>query len=347
MSFNLPEHFLEQESFLEYCLQSNAEAVAHWEDYARQHPEHAEIMAEAKEHFFLTRNLVIAERYKPLAMVAMRQYMESEASGNARNARLITMRRWVAAAAVVLVVVTSWWWIAGSKRQPVVIGKQYASQTPVYYFDNKGKERKGITLSDGSFVLLDNNATLRIDSGFGKKERRIYLEGTAWFNVARDKDRVFSVVTGDYVTTALGTAFRIQYLKDNSIKVDLEEGKVMVAKNNNGVFEPLATLFPSESESITLGKQEKTTAQKINFSVPQLKAWKAEDIIFDKAPLTDVLQQLQQVYDLQISVEDTALLKETFTGRFHQDGFTEVLDMICFSLNKQYKLTEGNKVLIY
>jgi ferric-dicitrate binding protein FerR (iron transport regulator) len=154
-------------------------------------------------------------------------------------------------------------------------------------------------------------------------------------------------VTGDYVTTALGTAFRIQYLKNNSIRVDLEEGKVMVAKNTNGTLEPLVTLLPSESESIALGKQDNPTAQKTNFSVPQLKAWKAEDIVFDNAPVTDVLQQLQQVYDLQISVEDTALLKETFTGRFHEDAYADVLDMICFSLNKHYKLTEGNKVLIY
>ena len=65
---------------------------------------------------------------------------------------------------------------------------------------------------------------------FQNNKREIYLEGEAYFKVAKDKTKPFTVFAGALATTALGTQFRITAKKNTpgNITVKLFTGKVAI-----------------------------------------------------------------------------------------------------------------------
>lgn len=338
------EYLLRQESFLRYCLHNDAEAVKYWADWQEQHPEFAAVISEAALLAKDSSLYLEAASLKPAAMARMKEYLQ--ATPAKAPVRRMNWKKIAVAAAVLLVVSLAGIWL--------MQGKQNAGDTvkPLASIMKAGEEkysipaRKLLNLADGSFVLLDSGASLRIDEAFGQEERNVYLKGTAWFKVSKDQQHPFRVITGNIRTTALGTAFRIEApAGSNQVRVELEEGKVAVERKVNNGHELITTLMPSET--VTLHQQDDIKTEKKQFAVNGLQAWKAKEIIFDDAPLTDVISQLQVLYDQPILLEDDQLMNATFTGRFRNDSLSTVLDMLCFSLNRKYRTTADNKILIY
>ncbi|MGN6419845.1 MAG: FecR family protein [Pseudobacter sp.] len=338
------EYLLRQESFLRYCLHNDAEAVKYWNNWQEQHPEHA---AEISEASLLATNSSLylqAEAVKPAAMVRMQEYLQ--AGPVKAPVRQLNWKKITAAAAVLLVASLISIWLMQRKNEAEGTLRPLASIMKAGEEKYSIPARKLLNLADGSFVLLDSGASLRIDEAFGSEERNVYLSGTAWFKVAKDQQHPFRVITGNIRTTALGTAFRVEApAGSNQVQVELEEGKVAVERKLKNGHELIATLMPSET--ITLHQQDDVKTEKKQFAVNGLQAWKAQEIIFDDAPLTDVISQLQVLYDQPILLEDDQLMNATFTGRFRNDSLSTVLDMLCFSLNRKYRTTADNKILIY
>ncbi len=88
-------------------------------------------------------------------------------------------------------------------------------------------EQKTVNLSDGSVVELDTNSKIRVV--FTESARRIQLlTGQAFFKVAHDKTRPFSVFSGKGVVTAVGTQFSVAYRAD-TVGVVVAEGRVALS----------------------------------------------------------------------------------------------------------------------
>src|SRR5690606_12614919 len=96
---------------------------------------------------------------------------------------------------------------------------------------NGGDHIRLVSMPDGSRIWLSAHATMAYASDYNKQERALWLQGEAYFEVARREGRPFRVHTDDLVTTALGTAFNIATTNhaDSSIAVSLLEGKVAVS----------------------------------------------------------------------------------------------------------------------
>ncbi|MBO9632056.1 MAG: FecR domain-containing protein [Chitinophagaceae bacterium] len=337
------EYLLRQESFLQYCLHNNTEASAYWENWLVQHPEHAAVVSEAASLAQDSSLYLQADTLRPAAMDRMRNYLQEDQV----TAPVRRIKWWkMAVAAAVLVVVSLL--VTRLFREN---GKQDYTAPRLANMLKAGEERynmparKLLSLSDGSFVLLDSNASLRIDNAFGNRERVVYLSGTAWFKVAKDPLHPFRVISGNIRTTVLGTAFRVEApASGQTVKVELEEGKVAVERKSKNGHVLISTLMPSESIIVD---QHDSASKKTTFAVAGLQAWKAQEIIFNDAPLSEVISQLQVLYDQPILLEDEQLMNATFTGRFRNDSLSTVLDMLCFSLNRKYRVTTENKILIY
>lgn len=340
------EYLLRQESFLQYCLHNDTEAVDYWKSWLEQNPEHSAVVAEAASLAKDSSLYLEAERLKPAAMEHMRAYLEK---ADLRVTAPVRKMNWgkmaVAAAVLALVSLLVWYLVPGGKKMQddikPVAGNLLKAGEQRYNIP----ARKMINLADGSFVLLDSGASLRIDDAFGSRERNVFLTGTAWFRVAKNQDHPFRVITGNIRTTALGTAFRVEAANTSkTVKVELEEGKVMVERIGGKAPVLISTLLPSES--ITVHQQDAGTEKK-KFALAGLQAWKAEEIVFNDAPLSDVISQLQIVYDQPILLEDAQLMNETFTGRFRNDSLPAVMEVLCFTLNRKFRITTDNKILIY
>ena len=84
-------------------------------------------------------------------------------------------------------------------------------------------------MPDGSNIQLNTNSLVTID--FNNEQRKLILvRGEAHFDVAKDKNRPFTVVVGEKSFTALGTIFNVQKRSNNTMELVVTEGKVLVAE---------------------------------------------------------------------------------------------------------------------
>jgi ferric-dicitrate binding protein FerR (iron transport regulator) len=218
-----------------------------------------------------------------------------------------------------------------------------AIKSPQLYYSTVGSSRQGFLLPDSSYVLLESGSTLRLDSAYNSSSRNAQLNGTAYFKIRRDPTRPFEVKGNAYYVTVLGTAFRMT-ANGGNLEVWLESGKVKVEKEEKGQRSLLGYLLPSESLTIqpAAAAKPKTGA----FAQASLNAWKAQELVFDNTPLPEVILQLEACYNIHIRIAGSTLQHEVFSGRFKNDALPAVLDVLCFTLNKQYEFTDSTNVLI-
>ena len=95
-------------------------------------------------------------------------------------------------------------------------------------------QKANLTLPDGTKVWLNSATHLSYDAEYNKSDRKIYLDGEAYFEVAKNKDKRFIVCCNDLEIEALGTTFDVKgYGDDLSVTTLLAEGSVRVSNKTN------------------------------------------------------------------------------------------------------------------
>ncbi len=227
-------------------------------------------------------------------------------------------------------------------------------------FNNTGKEMS-VALMDGSVVKLENNSELRYDEPFQNNRRDIALSGKAFFKVAKDKTKPFTVTAGGLSTTALGTSFWVDENKRlHKINVRLLTGKVVIAKVPGlGIknFKPVY-LIPGEELKFET-RNEKSLVQ--NFDLKdegiadkknnstnknQLNANSNEKVVFNNTPLSEVFKTLEKDYKISISFNKEDCSKITFTGNYKiTDSIDDILQTISL-LNDLKMERSGSEFII-
>jgi len=183
-------------------------------------------------------------------------------------------------------------------------------------------ERKSFTLADGSIVDMDADSAIAID--FTATVRNVRLQrGRAFFMVAKDDGRPFSVLAGSGQATALGTEFVVHHSLD-AITVTVVESSVSVSCSNAGS----AVLQAGQKVSYgDAGLGEVTSADGAGET-----AWRRGKLIFEDVPLGQVISDVNRYRRGLIRVIDSDLLNLRVSGIFdvnHPDG---VLDAITHTL---------------
>ncbi|WP_437920679.1 FecR family protein [Sphingobacterium sp. LRF_L2] len=192
-----------------------------------------------------------------------------------------------------------------------------------------------LTLSDGTAVWVNSNTELRFPSQFGTHERRVYLSGEAYFEVAKDERKPFYVETKDMNVRVLGTHFNVSTYGEKS-KTSLSEGRVEVSSAQESVV-----ISPGQSAEWSNGnlKVRPTNLQKD-------LAWKNNEFYFKEDNIVNIAQQLKLWYDLEVSFSKDVSLTDTYSGEIGRDvRLTEVLKMLEFVSDLDFKLNK-NKLLI-
>ena len=71
-----------------------------------------------------------------------------------------------------------------------------------------------MTLADGSKVWLNAGSTVKYGNNYNKQNRDVFLEGEAYFEVAKNRKKPFNVFAGGIVVHALGTIFNVKAYSD-------------------------------------------------------------------------------------------------------------------------------------
>lgn len=186
---------------------------------------------------------------------------------------------------------------------------------------NDGNQKRSILLSDGTKITLMPNATVHLVDGFDQKRRNVYLKGKARFDVFKDKNRPFSVITGEYHTTALGTVFWVDHSSDkNQPSVKLLSGKVAISKKTKeSPAVILATLNPGDiwkngSQILAISNMPKEVSKE---SKSKISTVDAGILAFHHAPLEEVFERLSQNFDVQFDCTNTDLKGMNFYGNYN------------------------------
>lgn len=161
-----------------------------------------------------------------------------------------------------------------------------------------GKEFQ-IVFADGTRVWLHANSRLTYPSRFTGAERRVFLQGEAYFEVAKDPVHPFVIHTDQMEARVLGTELNVSCYPGQESHVALITGRVQLTAPD---VHPV-TLQPSQGASLT-DKGFETQEENIE---PYLN-WRKGYIYFDEAQLVDVVTELGRWYNIDVIIENQTLM---------------------------------------
>ena len=195
-------------------------------------------------------------------------------------------------------------------------------------------ERSTVTLDDGSRVTLNGGSRLRYPVGAGLRDRDLYLEGEAFFEVTHDPSRAFRVHAGRGVIRDIGTRFTVRaYAATSPIEVVVTDGVVELARDSSDA----AGLRLARGEGGTLGPSGEP-ARMTTISVGRYVGWTTGELVFDNTALRDAASELERWYGVRIVV-DSSLAARPVAARFHGERVDQVLDAITLALGVTYQHT--------
>ena len=189
-------------------------------------------------------------------------------------------------------------------------------------YTTSAAQRAEITLTDGTRITLAPESRLRVSADFGTERRDIYLEGEAFFDVAHDATRPFTVYAGNASAHDIGTAFAIRsYPGDHSVQITVREG--VVAMSGIG---PLAA-----GDVGTLTNDGRTTVHH-GADVGTLLGWLDGRLAYTDAPLARVVDDLHRWHGAEIVIGDSSLAALPFTGEMNGLSTSSALDLVAKTL---------------
>jgi transmembrane sensor len=170
-------------------------------------------------------------------------------------------------------------------------------------------QRSTFTLSDGTTVILDADSSLQ--ERFTQAERRVELtRGRAFFDVAKDVQRPFSVVAGEHVVQALGTAFDVE-IKTTATEVTLVRGRVRVHEVNASRSEHPAVEM-SAGHRLLAAKDQRWILQQADTRTSM--RWVEGQLVFDQEPLADIVAVLNRYSPRKIVIADPLVAQRALSA---------------------------------
>ncbi len=199
-----------------------------------------------------------------------------------------------------------------------------------------------VNLSDGTKVWLNSKSSLRYPVEFSGDKRTVTLEGEAYFEVAKNVHRPFTVKTKSGNVTVLGTHFNVSsYMEDQGFAVTLAEGKVKVSDITNASDQTAVILKPGQQARIN-HKKEGIAVAEVDPSV--YTAWKDGKFYFENENLKSILTKMARWYNFNVKFENKSLEQIKFTGIvLKEEPLEHLLDIISKTSNIKYKITKVNQ----
>ncbi|MDR2917202.1 MAG: DUF4974 domain-containing protein [Tannerella sp.] len=165
-----------------------------------------------------------------------------------------------------------------------------------------------LKLADGTRVFINSGSILKFPSFFAGKERRVELEGEAYFEVEKS-EIPFIVRIQNAEIEVLGTSFNVSaYNEDPSLNATLITGSILMktASNDKGY-----QLHPGQNLNLDKNSEQVKIE---NVDTEIYTAWIRGEYIFRNQSMEDILDKLSKWYDFEIKFENVEIKKMRFTG---------------------------------
>lgn len=229
-----------------------------------------------------------------------------------------------------------------------------------YIYSPRG-QRTQLVLPDKSKVWLNSETSIRYSVDFNKNVREVYIEGEAYFNVAKNPEKPFLVKTSDLKIKVYGTSFNVKaYPSEKTIETTLIEGKLSIIPNNfkleetNEIYlKPKERLtYTKVNSKITLGNskeapQQEVQTKEVSHQLPKVilaknvdakieESWKDGTIHFKDELFSDLAVKLERWYDIKIHFNDERIKTFRFTGKFDKETINQAMEALRASSQESY-----------
>ncbi|MGB4415680.1 MAG: FecR domain-containing protein [Paludibacter sp.] len=205
-----------------------------------------------------------------------------------------------------------------------------AQSTPVEY-----------TLEDGTKVTLNKNSNLTFKSDFGEKRRNVKLTGEAFFKVAKDKTRPFTVEAFGTKTEVLGTWFNVKTNKVTSeVSTTLVEGSVQFKADNYNII-----LKPGEEVVYnTLTKKHNAVKTDVQYNT----AWALGRYNYSNITFSEFAIKLGKIYNLKIDISDKKIANRIISASFvNEEPIEKILKALENELGFRFITKDSTEIKIY
>jgi transmembrane sensor len=241
-------------------------------------------------------------------------------------------------------------------KNGTVIGAQKGNQL---IYDDKPKVEKlvyntltvpygkrfELTLSDGTHIYLNAGTSLKYPIKFLKgKQRQVFLNGEAFFDVTKDPNHPFIVNMNNVGVKVFGTKFNASsYPENEAINTVLVEGSVSIFNNNKNYNEKTATLLKPGYMALWDKHDKVVSIEKADIAMHT--AWIDGRILFRHLPFKNIIKQLERHYDVKIMNNNKKLDEEFFTASFDIETIEQVLQAFHKNYNINYSII-NNQIII-
>jgi len=181
-----------------------------------------------------------------------------------------------------------------------------------------------ITLPDGTKVWLNASSQLKYPVAFTENTREVWLEGEAYFEVAKNAEKPFLVkIKNKADIRVLGTHFNVMaYANEPEMQATLVEGSVQVLCNSKNIK---AILTPGQQSILTNDKELKVIA----VNTMAFTAWKDGLFLFNNEDMGSIMRKLSRWYNVKIIFETDEAKSIQFFGKVKRyENIDIVLNMI-------------------
>lgn len=340
------EELILDDSFISYVLGSGDTDREKWDKLVSDSPELQSSFNEASD-------IIKAFKYQDLsfsesenAKIWNRIEIRTEISESQQKHKRLPM--WLKVAAALIPIIMSSLWIFDNLQQTTV--NKEVSGTMVVKDCLNGRKMT-VTLPDGSTVKLNSGTRISYNSIFEGDVRSVWLEGEAFFDVKRNPEKPFIIISGNIRTQVLGTSFNVKsYQEEGVVDVAVASGLVSVSRFDENEpdklqWDNISGVVLNPDELVSYDIENDKFSDIVQVRTDEYLAWKSGILVFKRAPFVEIVSRLERWYGVEFEIEESIEIPDGFTGSFDNKSLRRVLEGISYTSKFDFEI-DGKKVII-
>ncbi len=195
------------------------------------------------------------------------------------------------------------------------------------------------TLSDGSVVYLAQHSEITLLPGFSPDERRVFLKGEAFFDVAHNPAQPFIVEASDATIQVVGTAFNVRSIEPRHVELFVEQGLVNVSARRIAA----APVLVQPGELIKLSGSQMIKSKPTELS---LTLWRQNRMHFKDESLENIIAVINKNYGSKLVLDNQQVGQRKMTVTFYNNSVQGIVDLISLSMNLNAISQPDNSILL-
>jgi transmembrane sensor len=220
-----------------------------------------------------------------------------------------------------------------------VNNQSFSAKNEIALFQTANGKKQEVVLSDGTKVHLNAGSIFKAPKVFSGTKREVYLEGEAFFEVAKNDKMPFVIISNKLNTQVVGTSFNVKaYPNNKNIEVAVMTGKVKV-------FDQVSEVYLTPNQKVIYEKASGKLQTQTVSEIANYNAWMNGIMVFEKKSMEEIIRDVSRNYDVEIELVGENIKKCVLNVRFENDSLETVLRILCSYTDAKF-IRSGNKIIL-